>query len=93
MAVKRANKRLARLIPLLQALQSVKPEYRVVFLAHLDDESRDQIYQTIDHVLRSDSVPFRKRLFLKSKLGEHRQDLRYLASILHTHLDAARSQV
>lgn len=57
----------------------MKPEHRMIMLAHLDDKTRDGIYETITHVLKSDAVPFRKRLFLKSKLAPHKKELRYLA--------------
>lgn len=67
------------LLPLLDVLKSVKPEQRVILLAHLDDKTRDLLYQTIQRVLTSDRVPFRKRLFLKSKLSDHKHDLRFLA--------------
>ncbi len=71
-------------MPLLHVLRSLKPEKRVILLAHLDDGTRDRLYETISHVLRSDKVPFAKRLFLKSKLGPFKKDLRYLADTRRT---------
>jgi hypothetical protein len=67
------------LLPLLQVLKSMKPEYRVIILSHLDDETRDSLYETITDVLNSDRVPFRRRLYLKSKLSPYKDHLRYLA--------------
>lgn len=67
------------LLPLLEVLKTVKPDQRVILLAHLDDKTRDLLYQTIQRVLTSDRIPFRKRLFLKSKLNNYKHDLRYLA--------------
>lgn len=80
MTRRRWPKRSKVVLPLLHVLKSIKPEQRQIILAHLDDSARDALYQTIGEVLRSDRVPFAKRLFLKSKLGPHRNDFRYLAS-------------
>lgn len=78
--VLRKGKKVQELLTLLRVLTSVSPEKRVIMLAHLDDVSRDSLYQTIDHVLRSQKVPARKRLFLKSKLNPYKTHIRYLAS-------------
>lgn len=67
------------LLPLLNALQTVKPEQRVILMAHFDDKTRDAIYETITHVLKSEKVPFAKRLFLKAKLSPYKNELRFLA--------------
>lgn len=68
------------LLPLLHALKGVRPDHRVILMAHFDDKTRDALYETITNVLRSEKVPFEKRLFLKTKLAEHRDDLRYLSN-------------
>lgn len=77
---RKGAKKKAVVLPLLHALKSIKPEHRVIILAHLDDETRDALYEAITHVLRSDRIPFRKRLFLKSKLKPYKNHLRYLTS-------------
>ena len=77
MAAKKNRKQV--MLPLLHVLKSLKPEHRVILLAHLDDVTRDGLYEAIDTVLRSDRLPFRKRLFLKSKLAPYKEQLRYLA--------------
>lgn len=77
---KRRRTRKKVLLPLLHVLKSVKPEQRQILLAHLDDDTRDLLYGTITEVLRSSKVPFRKRLFLKSKLEPYKRDLRYLSN-------------
>jgi hypothetical protein len=66
-------------LPLLHVLKSVKPEHRVILLAHLDDPSRDALYEAINRVLKSDKLPARRRRFLKSKLEPYKDHLRYLA--------------
>ena len=48
-------------------------------MSHLDDVSRDALYETINKVLTSNSVPLRKRQYLKSKLMPFKNDLRFLA--------------
>jgi hypothetical protein len=75
---RRRGKR-AVVLPLLHVLKSVKPEHRVILLAHLDDSSRDALYEAINQVLCSEKIPVRKRLFLKSKLEPYKGHLRYLA--------------
>ena len=68
------------LLPLLNALRSVEPKQRIILMAHFDDKTRDAIYETIAHVLKSEKVPFAKRLFLKSKLTPYKSQLRILAN-------------
>ena len=66
-------------LPLLTALRSVPPNLRVILLSHLDNSTRDRLYETISHVLKSNRVPFAKKLFLKSKLLPYKDQLRFLA--------------
>ena len=68
------------LLPLLNTLKSLKPDQRVILLSHLDDKTRDQLYETINAVMTSESVPMRKRLFLKSKLSPFKTDFRFLTN-------------
>lgn len=75
--------RTAIVLPLLHVLKSLKPQQRVILLAHLDDKSRDALYQAIGHVLTTDKIPMRKRLFLKHQLSPHKEDLRFLCSKRH----------
>ncbi len=72
------SRRVRQFLPFLAVLQRMRPEHRVIILSHLDDATRDQLYETIRYVLRSDRVPFRRRLFLHSKLADHQKDLCYL---------------
>ena len=67
-------------LPLLNALRSLEPDKRVIILSHLDDVAKDHLYETIAHVIRSDKVPFEKRLFLKKKLGPYKDQLRFITS-------------
>lgn len=66
------------LLPLLEVLKSVKPDQRVIILAHLDDQTRDLLYKTIYKVINSDKIPFAKRRFLNSKLTPFKNELRDL---------------
>jgi hypothetical protein len=66
------------LLPLLQVLQTIKPEHRMILLAHFDDKTSDSLYATITQVLKSNKVPIAKRLLLKSKLTPYKKDFRYL---------------
>lgn len=67
------------MVPLLEALKSMRAEHRVIVLQHFDDVTRDRIYEAIMHTLTSERVPFRKRLFLRSKLAPYKKELRCLA--------------
>lgn len=66
------------ILPLLNVLRSIKPEQRQILLAHFDDSTRDLIYNTISEVLKSERIPLRQRLSLKTKLDPFKSDLRYL---------------
>ena len=66
-------------LPLLEVLKQLRPDRRVIILQHFDDRTRDQIYEAIMHTLSSEKVPFRKRLFLRSKLLPYKNELRFLA--------------
>ena len=76
--MKREQKRI--ILPLLDLLQSLPPERMRIFISHLDDKTRDQLYETVMLSLTSSKIPFRKRLFLKTKLAPFRQHLTVLAS-------------
>ena len=67
------------LLPLLAILKKMHANDRMILLSHLDDVTRDSIYEMIAHVLRSNSLPMRKKLFLKSKLAPYKNDIRFLA--------------
>jgi hypothetical protein len=67
------------LLPFLHVLKTIKPRDRTIILAHLDDVTRDALYETIANVLSTPKLPMRKRLFLKSKLQPYKADLRFLA--------------
>jgi hypothetical protein len=80
MAEVKRNTKKGVLLPLLHVLKSLKPDYRVIILSHLDDATRDAIYKTITQVLSSDKVPAKRRLYLKSRLSPYKNHLRYLAT-------------
>jgi hypothetical protein len=84
MATGRAGKKVV--LPLLHVLKSIRPDHRVIILAHLDDRARDALYESIMRVLSSKTIPLRRRRALKSKLQPYKNHLRYLA-------DATRSGV
>lgn len=66
------------IIPLLHVLRSVNSDYRIIILSHLDDLTRDRIYEALTKVLTNDKLSFSQKLELKKKLGKHRHDLRCL---------------
>ncbi len=68
----------AKLIPLLHVLRSLKSSDRVIILAHLDDETRDGLYATINSVLKSDKVPIETKLILNRKLRPHSGCLKHI---------------
>lgn len=68
-------------LPLLAALKALDPKHRVIVLSHLDDVTRDRIYEVIGDVLRSRKLPLEKRLRLKSELEPHKEDFRYLLDV------------
>lgn len=76
----RPKARPSEMLPLLHILRLMKPQHRVVVMSHFDEHTRENLYDTIDDVLTSDRVPFRKRLFLKSKLSEHKKLLRAITN-------------
>lgn len=66
-------------LPLLGVLKSLKPADRVIVLSHLDDITRDRLYETINHVLSTASpLPAAKKTLLKKRLWKHRDDLRFV---------------
>ena len=76
--MRRERKKL--ILPLLDTLKSLPPDRMKILLSHLDDQTRDALYETITYTLSSEKVPFRKRLFLQSQLRPYRNDIRLLAS-------------
>jgi len=76
--MKGGKKRRAIVLPLLETLKKMHPSSRVILLAHLDDQTRDAIYETIMEVLQSDKIPFRKRMYLRTKLSPFRSEFRDL---------------
>ena len=69
------------ILPLLGVLKNLKPADRIIILAHLDDLSRDRLYETINQVLsQSSPLPSSKKKLLKRRLWAHRENLRYLTS-------------
>ncbi len=81
MAPVSSPERLLKWIPLFQVLATLNPARRVILLAHLNDETRDQIYQVVNHVLSGGpSMTVRKRRFLRSRLGPYKRHFRDLTN-------------
>jgi len=74
-----SKNRLKVTLPLLHCLERMQPTHRSVILAHLDEPSREDIYQSVGEVLRSPEVPDARRLRLKRLLRPYKDNLRYLA--------------
>lgn len=68
------------LLPMLQVLKSIKPDDRIILLNHFNDEAKDNIYKTINHVLNSDVVRGGRKKRLRNKLAPYRKSLEYLSS-------------
>lgn len=79
-AFKMNKKKKKIILPLLHTLKSLKPEQRIIVLAHLNDETKDVLYQTIMWVLRGDKLPPGSRKYLQKKLLPFKKDLRYLGT-------------
>lgn len=68
-----------RLLPLLHSLNSLKPDQRMIILAHLDAKTKNDLYQVIRHVLRSKKLPDGSIRYLRTKLHPFKETLRHLA--------------
>lgn len=53
---------------------------RVIILSHLDNVSKDALYEVIQRVIKSQEVPIKKRLVLRDKLLPYKQHVRFLAN-------------
>ena len=73
-------KRKKEVIPLLNVLKSMNSTDRIIILAHLDDKTRDDLYLTIDSVLKSEKVPIQAKLNLHKKLHHHKGHLKQLTN-------------
>jgi len=65
-------------LPLLHTLERMQPSHRGIIIAHLDDASRQIIYDSIAEVLRSSEISDARRLRLKQLLHPYKDNLRYL---------------
>ena len=75
-----AKHRKKELVPLLHVLKSMKPEQRVIILAHFDSHTRDGLYRTITGVLQSKKMSLRQKRSLKKKLLPFKSDVRVLTN-------------
>ncbi len=73
------SRRVRMLVPLLEALRTMKPAHRIIVLSHLSSTAQDHLYATIAKVLTSKRVPDKKRGQLKKKLEPYKKLLRKLA--------------
>ena len=67
------------LLSLMHVLNSMKPDHRQILFEHMDDKSRDYIYDVVTRLLTSDALPKKKKLLLKSKLGSYKPYFRAVA--------------
>ena len=67
------------ILPFLNILRKLSSEDRVIILAHLDDQTKDIIYKTVNFVLRNKTLPIADRILLKKKLFPYKKDLRYVS--------------
>lgn len=72
------NKKIAKnIIPLLTVLRSIRPSYRVIILAHLDDVTRDNICEALKYILVSDKVPLEEKIKLDKKVKREKDNNNY----------------
>lgn len=57
----------------------MKPHLRVIVVSHLNDKTKDGLYKTVTHVLRTKKMPIEERLKLRSKLGPYKNEFRHLS--------------
>jgi len=66
-----------QILPLLSVLKSLRAPQRVIVLAHLDDVTRDKVYQCINLTLHHRShLPPQIKKRLRRRLWKEREDLR-----------------
>ena len=71
----------AEILPLLEALKSMKPHLRVIVLSHLDDKTRDRLYEAITKVLQSGTkMSDRERRYLTRRLSPYKTQFRVLTA-------------
>lgn len=77
-----ANRQREWILPLFHVLSRLKPDHRVILLAHLDNASRDSLYAAINSVLKDKGgrLPFRRKLRLRNKLKPYKRHFRHLCS-------------
>ena len=73
-----AKRKRTVILPLLGALKDMRPDQRVIIMHHLDDETRDCLYEVIEHALCDTRLPPRRRTHLRTKLMPHKHDWRYI---------------
>ena len=75
MKVIRKDKKRQIILPLLHILRQIKPEYRIILLAHFDNATKDSIYEVITDILTTEKIPFEHRLKLKKDLSPYKNRL------------------
>ena len=74
------QKKLQNLLPMLQSLKKASPKNRGVLLSHMDNSSRQGLYETIHNVLYNPRISPTTQAQLKKKLYPYKNDLRYLSN-------------
>lgn len=73
-----SDKQRKTLLPLLNVLESLNSEDRVIVLAHLDDCTRDALSNLIALVIRSSHIRGMERALLKNELEPYKNNIKYL---------------
>ncbi len=73
-----AERKRTVILPLIGALKDMRPDQRIIVMHHLDDETRDRLYEVIEHALCDTRLPPRRRTHLRTKLMPHKHDWRYI---------------
>ena len=68
-------------MPLLDVLQSLPPDKMKILISHLDDKTRDGLYETIALTLTSPKISTQRRMQLRKKLLSHKDHLRNMMQV------------
>ena len=73
-----SEKQRKTILPLLNVLETLSGDDRVIVLAHLDDCSRNALTSLISMVIRSKHTHDIERALLRQELAPYKKDVRYL---------------
>ncbi len=75
----KSKKALKKILPFLQVLKDIKPVQRKILLAHLDDQSLNNICEATSNVLHNPNLTSKQKTRLRRYLNPHKSSIRYLS--------------